>query len=65
MANLGQKGNVYLARFRFRGIVYKKSLKTNDRRAAERALTGKDAPLLRRDTLARLAVTERVYQSAM
>jgi integrase len=47
MANLGQKGNIYIARFRYRGKEYKKSLKTTrlaDARAAmngiERAIHG-------------------------
>ncbi len=35
MANLGQKGGIYLARFRYGGREYKKSLKTRDRKEAE------------------------------
>jgi integrase len=38
MANLGKKNGVYLARFRFLGKEYKKSLKTTDRKAAEGAM---------------------------
>ncbi|MFH5804464.1 tyrosine-type recombinase/integrase [Alienimonas sp. DA493] len=38
MANLGQKGGIYLARFRYGGREYKKSLKTRDRKEAENAL---------------------------
>jgi integrase len=38
MANLGKKNGVYLARFRFQGREYKKSLKTTARRAAEGAM---------------------------
>src|SRR5205823_3667919 len=37
MANLGQKGGVYHARFRLRGREYKKSLKTRDESAARAA----------------------------
>ena len=38
MANLGEKNGVYLARFRYLGREYKKSLKTTNRRDAEAAL---------------------------
>ena len=38
MANLGQKGGVYVARFRFQGKEYKKSLGTGDRAGAQAAL---------------------------
>jgi integrase len=38
MANLGTKNGVFLARFRFRGKEYKRSLQTSDRRAAEGAM---------------------------
>jgi integrase len=38
MANLGKKNGVYLARFRFQGREFKKSLKTSDRKAAEAAM---------------------------
>jgi len=38
MANLGMKGDVYVARFRYAGQEYKKSLRTKDRAAAEAAL---------------------------
>ena len=38
MANLGMKNGVYLARFRYRGKEFKKSLKTGDRKAAEGAM---------------------------
>ena len=40
MANLGRKGDIYVARFRYQGKEYKKSLKTRDRRDAEAALKG-------------------------
>jgi integrase len=38
MANLCNKNGVYLARFRFAGKEYKRSLKTSDRKAAEGAM---------------------------
>jgi hypothetical protein len=38
MANLGKKGGVYVARFRYEGKEYKKSLKTTNRGEAENAL---------------------------
>ena len=38
MANVGQKNGVYLARFRFQGKEYKRSLKTSDRKNAEAAM---------------------------
>jgi integrase len=38
MANLGMKDGTYLARFRFLGKEYKKSLKTSNRKAAEGAM---------------------------
>src|SRR5262245_13512105 len=38
MANLGNKNGVFLARFRFQGKEFKKSLKTTDRKAAEAAM---------------------------
>jgi integrase len=38
MANLSKKNGVYLARFRFEGKEYKRSLKTADRKAAEGAM---------------------------
>lgn len=38
MANLGKKNDVYLARFRYQGREYKKSLKTSDRKAADGAM---------------------------
>jgi integrase len=38
MANLGKKNGVYLARFRYLGKEYKKSLKTTNRKAAEAAM---------------------------
>jgi len=38
MANLAKKNRVYLARFRYQGKEYKKSLKTTDRKAAEAAM---------------------------
>ena len=38
MANLGQKGGVFRARFRLGGKEYKKSLKTRDESAAKAAL---------------------------
>ncbi len=38
MANLGKKNGVYLARFRYSGKEYKKSLKTSDRKTAEAAI---------------------------
>src|SRR5579884_46600 len=38
MANLGKKNGVYLARFRYQGKEYKRSLKTNDRKSAEAAM---------------------------
>ena len=38
MANLGKKGDIYLARFRYGGREYKKSPKTRDRVEAENAL---------------------------
>ncbi len=38
MANLGKKNGVYLARFRFQGKEYKKSLKTADPDHAQAAL---------------------------
>jgi hypothetical protein len=38
MANLGKKNGTYLARFRFQGKEYKRSLKTADRKAAEGAM---------------------------
>src|SRR5262249_20808039 len=37
-ANLSKKGDIYCARFRFRGSEYKKSLKTKDESAARAAL---------------------------
>ena len=36
MANLGQKNDTYLIRFRYQGKEYKRSLKTRDKAAAER-----------------------------
>jgi integrase len=38
MANLAKKNGVYLARFRYEGKEYKRSLKTSDRKAAEGAM---------------------------
>jgi hypothetical protein len=38
MANLGKKNGTYLARFRFQGTEYKRSLKTTDRKAADAAM---------------------------
>src|SRR4051794_27001241 len=38
MANLGQKNGVYVARFRYRGKEYKKSLKTSNSDHASAAL---------------------------
>jgi integrase len=38
MANLGKKGDIYLARFRFAGKEYKKSLKTSHKGDAEAAM---------------------------
>src|SRR5215469_10701026 len=38
MANLGKKGDIYVARFRFAGKEYKKSLKTSQRGDAEAAM---------------------------
>jgi hypothetical protein len=38
MANLGKKNGVYLARFRYQGKEYKRSLKTADRKNAEAAM---------------------------
>jgi hypothetical protein len=40
MANLGRKGDLYVARFRFRGKEYKKSLKTSRLADARAALLG-------------------------
>jgi integrase len=50
MANLGQKNGVYLARFRFQGKEYKRSLRTPDRKNAEAAMHRVE------DALHRLAV---------
>src|SRR4051812_9130660 len=50
MANLGRKNGVYLARFRFQGREYKKSLKTRDPAAARAAMHRVE------DALHRLAV---------
>ena len=38
MANLGKKNGIYLARFRYNGKEYKKSLKTTDHKTAEAAM---------------------------
>ena len=38
MANLGKKGDSYVARFRLQGKEYKKSLKTRDEAAAKAAM---------------------------
>jgi integrase len=38
MANLGKKNGTYVARFRFQGKEFKRSLKTTDRKAAEAAM---------------------------
>jgi hypothetical protein len=38
MANLGKKNGIYLARFRYQGTEYKKSLKTSDKKAADGAM---------------------------
>jgi hypothetical protein len=38
MANLGKKNGVFLARFRFQGKEYKRSLRTTDRKAADGAM---------------------------
>lgn len=40
MANLGKKGDLYVARFRFRGKEYKKSLRNTRRADAEAAMHG-------------------------
>jgi len=40
MANLGRKGDLYVARFRFQGKEYKKSLKTTRKPDAQAALLG-------------------------
>jgi hypothetical protein len=40
MANLGRKGDVYLARFRYRGEEYKQSLKTTSLADARAAMHG-------------------------
>jgi integrase len=50
MANLGRKNDVYLARFRFQGKEYKRSLRTADRKNAEAAMHRVE------DALHRLAV---------
>jgi integrase len=50
MANLGRKNGVYLARFRFQGKEYKRSLRTADRKNAEAAMHRVE------DALHRLAV---------
>src|SRR5262249_39995862 len=50
MANLGNKNGVFLARFRFQGKEFKKSLKTTDRKAAEAAMHRVE------DALPRLAI---------
>jgi integrase len=50
MANLGKKNGVYLARFRYQGKEYKKSLKTSSRKAADGAMHRVE------DALHRLAV---------
>ena len=52
MANLGKKGDVYVARFRFQGKEYKKSLKTTnlaDAEAAMHADRADDPPPAHRD----------------
>jgi hypothetical protein len=59
MANLGKKGDVYCARFRFRGREYKKSLKTKDESAARAALHLIEFTLHRLHT-GQLHVPERV-----
>ena len=41
MANLGRKGDVYLARFRYQGKEYKKSLKTTSLSDARAAMHGR------------------------
>ena len=52
MANLGQKNSVYLARFRFQGKEYKRSLKTSDRKNAEAACPDFDESLrLKQDVI--------------
>src|SRR5690242_7937041 len=38
MANLGKKNGVFLARFRYLGKKYKRSLKTSDRKTADAAM---------------------------
>ncbi len=40
MANLGRKGDLFVARFRFQGKEYKKSLKTTRKVDAQAALLG-------------------------
>jgi integrase len=50
MANLGTKNGVFIARFRFNGKEYKRSLKTSNRKAAEGAMHRVE------DVLHRLAV---------
>ncbi|MEJ7637180.1 MAG: hypothetical protein WKF75_04110 [Singulisphaera sp.] len=40
MANLGRKGDLFVARFRFQGKEYKKSLKTTRKADAQAALLG-------------------------
>jgi integrase len=57
MANLGNKNGVYLARFRYQGKEYKKSLKTTDRKAAEGAMH-RVRDVLHRLTIGTLTVPE-------
>jgi len=47
MANLGKKNGVYLARFRFHGKEYKRSLKTADKKDAGAAMHGVERALHR------------------
>jgi integrase len=47
MANLGRKNGVYLARFRFQGKEYKRSLKTSNKKDAEAAMHGVERALHR------------------
>jgi integrase len=59
MANLGKKNGIYLARFRFQGKEYKKSLKTTDRKTAEGAMHRVE------DALHRLAINTLTVPSGV
>ena len=50
MANLGRKGDIYVARFRFQGKEYKKSLKTTSLADARAAMHGVEQAIHRLTT---------------